>query len=55
MLYEHVNVLCPAGKFNEQSITNALIWSRVVQDCEHEGTHYSLRKNLRAAKRGTPL
>jgi len=30
-------------------------WVRVVQDCEHEGPHYGLRKNLRAAKRGTPL
>jgi len=27
----------------------------VVQDCEHEGPQYGLRKNLRAAKRGTPL
>ena len=27
----------------------------MVQDCEHEGPHYGLRKNLRAAKRGTPL
>ena len=25
------------------------------QDCENEGPHYGLRKNLRAAKRGTPL
>jgi len=28
---------------------------RVVQDCEHEGPHYGLRKNLWAAKKGTPL
>ena len=27
----------------------------MVQDCEYEGPHYGLRKNLRAAKRGTPL
>jgi len=28
---------------------------QVVQDCEHEGPHYSLRTNLRAAKGGIPL
>jgi len=27
----------------------------VVQDCEHEGPHCVLRKNLLAAKRGTPM
>ena len=27
----------------------------MVQDCEYEGPHNGLRKNLRAAKRGTPL
>ena len=27
----------------------------MVQDCEHEGPHYGLRKSLRAAKRGTGL
>jgi len=29
--------------------------ARVVQDCEHEGPHYGLKKNLRAAKRETQL
>jgi len=28
---------------------------RVVQDCENEGPHYGLKKNQRAARRGTPL
>jgi len=27
----------------------------MVQDCEHEGPHYGLRKSLRAAKKGTGL
>jgi len=39
--------------YNEGQLT--LVYNRVVQDCEHEGPHYGLRKKLRAAKRGTPL
>jgi len=27
----------------------------VAQDCEDEGPHYGLSKNLRVTKRGTPL
>jgi len=30
-------------------------YNRVVQDCEHEGPHYGVTKNLRAAKRRIPL
>jgi len=35
--------------------SNPMFYARVVQDCEHEGPHYGLRKNLRAEKRGAPL